>query len=194
MNRQTLHLALVELKNRGFMSIELSDQELDEWLTGLVEVKTRAAAAGDRSAAEDARELSSSGGIIRFETFRNAVEFAEEKGFNGMTRKDVLNYPTWKYGTHPLCHWKELSQEPSTEVPSWFSGVQSLAFKKILLDVLEYSFVGLVVIWLPSYYIIPWYIFRFSDDRYKNLPAKKDYLKKYRIENKRAEFFDRFRF
>lgn len=173
---------MVELKNRGYMSIELSDKELDQWLSGLVETKTKAAAAGDSGAAVDAQELSSRGGIIRFEAFRNAVEFAEEKGFQGLTRKDVLEYPIHKYGTHPLCQWR--AEDAGNQF--WL--------KKLLLDVLEISFMGLVVIGLPSYYIIPWYIFRFSDNRYQGQFAKKDLLKKYRIEGKRSEYFDRFRF
>ena len=178
MNRQTLHLALVELKNRGFMSIELSDQELDEWLTGLVEVKTRAAAAGDRSAAEDARELSSSGGIIRFETFRNAVEFAEEKGNHGrgwekMSRKEILTISTHKYGDK----WRPQKAEESNTL------------KKLIISVLQGSLVGLLVVVLPSYYIIPWYVFRFEGDKFAISPAKKMMLKRSRIAGKRSEYF-----
>ena len=175
--RQTLHLALVELKNRGYISTELSDQELDEWLGGLVEMTPQARPAGFSSEAVGARER---GDIIRLETFRHAVVFAEESGWKGLTRKDILDHPIHKYGTHPLAQWRTDEQGNPN------------ALKKLLLDVLEVSFVGLIVIYLPSYYIIPWNIFRFSDDKYKKQPAKKALLKKYRIAGKRSEFFERF--
>lgn len=170
-------MALVELKNRGFMSLELSDHELDEWLTGLTEEKRQAAAAGDSRAAADARELAAKGGIIRFDTFRNAVEFAEEKGNHGrgwqrMSRKELLAVSTQEYGSK----WRLVKAKETN------------ALRKIAISLLQGSFVGLLVVVLPSYYIIPWYLFRFEGDKFSISPVKKKMLKQARIAGKRSEW------
>jgi len=60
-SKGSLKTALVELKTRGFMTHGLSESELDAWLDGLVEKKTKAlktaAAAGDPQAAAAAASL-----------------------------------------------------------------------------------------------------------------------------------------
>lgn len=72
-SKQALKLALIELKTRGYMSVSLSDNELDQFLDKLVEKTTVelsafAAASGltVQEAAEDARLLAEKGPQIRY--------------------------------------------------------------------------------------------------------------------------------
>jgi Ca2+-binding EF-hand superfamily protein len=68
-SKQTLKSALLELKRRGYMSVSLSDDQLDKFLDNLVEKNkmelNAAAAAGDPTAAEAARLLAQKGPQIR---------------------------------------------------------------------------------------------------------------------------------
>jgi len=162
-SKDTLHSALVELKNRGFMTHQLSEQELEEWLSSLVEVQTSALSPTDGD------------GLIRFQTFKGAVEFAENhgrsQGWGKKTRKNLLAVETTPYGEK----WK-----PIKEKDLW---------KQKALWALEGSFVGLLVMALPSYYIFPWYLFRFDGGTFSGKDAKKSFLKKARIAGKKSEFF-----
>ncbi len=69
-SKQTLKSALLELKRRGYMSVSLSDDQLDKFLDKLVEKNkmelNAAAAAGDPTAAEAARLLAQKGPQIRY--------------------------------------------------------------------------------------------------------------------------------
>lgn len=187
-SKDALFSALVELKRRGFVSHELSDAELGTWLSKLVDkmveeksvALTAAAAAGDKEAAAAAASLTRHGPQIRFDTFVNAVEFAEKgvpfnrKAWAKKTRAEIMETPTHKYGHQ----WKDKLKQ-STNVFA--------AFKKQILDILQISFMGLVIIFIPTYYIFPWYLFRFADGQHNF--AKKSMLKKARIAGKRSEYF-----
>jgi hypothetical protein len=61
------------------------------------------------------------------------------------------------------------------------------AFKNQILYILEATFLGSIIIFIPTYYILPWNLFRFSDGQYNF--AKKEFLKRKRIAGKRSEFF-----
>ena len=61
--------------------------------------------------------------------------------------------------------------------------------KAKVVGLLQGSFVGLIYIALPSYYAIPWDLFRFDYGKYRGRSAKKQMMKQARIVGKRSEYF-----
>ena len=215
-SKASLYSSLVELKRRGFLTHELSDAELDKWLQRLVEDKSAglraAAAAGDTQAAAALESLARNGPQIRFETFKKAVEFTDSFGKGAPANrnawvKKTRGIPVFKVLfcgdirsllTLTACLFCTLTGDiMRTEVHEY--GVQwrdklkaaptnpLAAFKNQILYILEATFLGSIIIFIPTYYILPWNLFRFSDGQYTS--AKKEFLKKKRIAGKRSEFF-----
>jgi hypothetical protein len=184
-SKASLYSSLVELKRRGFLTHELSDAELDKWLQRLVEDKSAglraAAAAGDTQAAGALESLARNGPQIRFETFKKAVEFTEKgapvhrNAWVKKTRGDIMRTEVHEYGAQ----WRDKLKAAPTNILA--------AFKNQILYILEATFLGSIIIFIPTYYILPWNLFRFSDGQYNF--AKKEFLKRKRIAGKRSEFF-----
>ena len=178
-SKASLYASLCELKRRGFLTHSLSERELDVFLSNLAEQETAgvksAAATGDQSASDEAARLTAKSTLIRFDTFKKAVDFAEKKSkvFEKRTRQEIMEIETHTYGHK----WN----------PKQVSELRELKAK--VVGLLQGSFVGLIYIALPSYYAIPWDLFRFDYGKYRGRSAKKQMMKQARIVGKRSEYF-----